>query len=712
MNHTNKQYLFSTMRCLATHFGVEIDVQKLRRLTSEIGPGLVDDPSSLSGNLTQLAEQFGFRINNLNANASQIDLLLAENLPIIASMNDEHGDAHPMVILRRRGSKYLVWDTATEKSIWLPVSRLLPKLTRVADGTSANPQMPVGIAQQLVVGVEDLQSSASSLPLRWLWKLLRPDSSDILVVILFSVIVAILALATPITVEALVNTVAFGRYVQPVFILSFMLFVLLGFRAALIGISTYIVEIIQRRLFVRVVADLAYRLPKLKQSVFDQHYVPQLLNQFFDVVTVQKVVVSFLLDGVSLVMQALVGMAVLAFYHPLLLGYDVVLMFFLVIFLFALGRGAVKTSIKESKSKYYVAGWLQEIGRAPTAFRRNAGSQLAHHHSDELAHNYILARSAHFRILLRQISWSLAMQAIASTGLLALGGWLVIQGELTLGQLVAAELIVTIIVGSVAKLGKHMEAFYDALASADKLRQILTLPTEEDGYHIPQDFGQLGDIRCGGASYAFDRAKVMIPDFHLTAGDSLAVVGGPGSGKSTLIQLLAGLRLPSSGNVHLAGVCTNELNMSLAAQEIGLAAGSEIIAGTVAENVHLDRANVRSADIRNALTDVGLLQEIEHFPEGLETKLSNLGQPLTSSQCLRLMLARAIVVRPKLLLIDGTLDGLSDACIEPLLEKLFGDQVPWTVVVSTGRQSIQGSCNNVLQLGTAGSGMVAQDRQV
>lgn len=697
MNQDDKQYLFWTMRCLATHFGVEVDQQKLRRLTTEFEPKVEEGPEELTRDLMGLADQMGFRISQFNANAKQIDSLLDEDLPLVAAFEDEAGESIPVVLHRRRGRKYLMMDPTRRKSFWITREAFYSKVERLTD--EKNSLIPVRVAQRIVVS-EGSSSSQSTSPMRWLWNLVAPETSDIRMVVLFSIIVALLALATPITVEALVNTVAFGRYFQPVLILSLILFVFLAFRAALIGVNTWIAEIIQRRLFVRVIADLAYRIPKLHQSVFDKNYVPELLNRFFDIVTVQKVVVSFLLDGLMLIMQAIVGMAVLAFYHPYLLGYDLVLLAFLTVFLYFLGRGAVKTSIKESKTKYYVAAWLQEIGRSPTAFGRNSGGQLAHHRSDELAQHYIHARADHFSILMRQIFSALGLQAIAATGLLALGGWLVIQRELTLGQLVAAELIVTIIVGSVAKLGKHMEAFYDALASADKLRQILTLPIEQNGYHIPADLSNLGDIRAEKLSYSFENAALKFPDFHLQSGQSMAVVGPAGSGKSTLMQLLSGVRSPKTGTVRLAGVPSTELNMTLAEQEIGVAAGIEVVAGSVAQNVHLNRSNVRSMDVRDALQKVCLLDEIERLPEGVETHLASLGQPLTSSQCLRLMLARAIVVRPKLLLIDGTLDGLSDPMIEQVLHQITGSETPWSTVIATGRNSIRHRCQSVLDLGS------------
>ncbi|MEZ6044035.1 MAG: ABC transporter transmembrane domain-containing protein [Planctomycetaceae bacterium] len=214
----------------------------------------------------------------------------------------------------------------------------------------------------------------------------------------------------------------------------------------------------------------------------EKHHLPELVNRFFEVVTLQKVTAQLLLDGIGLILSTVIGMAVLAFYHPWLLGFDLFLLASIAFIIFVLGYGAVDSAIKESKNKYYMAAWLEDIASAPIAFRTFGGHDFALNEADRLISNYILSRRTHFRILIRQIIFALGLQAVASTLLLGLGGWLVITGELTLGQLVAAELIVTVIVGAFAKIGKHMESFYDLLAAVDKLGNLFDLKLDrQDG---------------------------------------------------------------------------------------------------------------------------------------------------------------------------------------------------------------------------------------
>jgi len=689
----NSEHLVWALRSIAGYFQTDVDLQRLRHLCVEIESQSSAAEDSLSQNLGPIARHFGFRISHMQASWTDINSFLDEGLPVVLFC-PTRTKAAPLVLRARKGSRYLVDGYLLGEARWLTYRELMSDAG--ASHSENSDRMSIQVAQKVVaVGTGAMDSS---FPLVWLWRFLRTERPDFRIMVLFAAVVSILALAAPITVEALVNTVAFGRYFQPVLVLSLILLVLLSFRVALIAMSTWIAEIIQRRLFVRVVSDLTYRLPKLDQSVYDKNYVPELVNRFFDLMSVQKAVATFLLDGVMVTLQVVIGMAVLAFYHPALLGYDIVLLFFLTVYLYAIGRNAVNTSIVESKYKYKTAAWMEEITRAPNAFRRNSGLNLAEHRSDELAQSYIGARSTHFRILMRQIVSTLVIQAVAATALLALGGYLVIQGGLTLGQLVAAELIVSGILGSVAKMGKHIELYYETMASADKLRQLLELPLAEEGYYPPVDLSCLGDVKTTKVSYQHGGKTVRFPDFQLVSGEALAVVGAPATGKTTLLQMLVGLRLPKAGQIKLAGVCTHELNFSLVEQEIGYAAGIEVIKATIAENVHLDRSNVRSTDVREALQKVGLLADIEALPDGIDTELESLGQPLTESQCLRLMLARAIIERPKLLLIDGTLDRLSDALLPDLLPELIGAQVPWTTVVATGRYAVIAACDQLLDL--------------
>jgi len=548
--------------------------------------------------------------------------------------------------------------------------------------------------------VEDHAAKHSEAhPVRRAWSLVATERDDIWVITVFAFFSGVLSLATPIAVESLVNTVAFGRFLQPVIILSILLFGSLAFAAAVKALQTLIVEILQQRLFVRLAGDLAYRLPRVQRSSLDNRYGPELVNRFLDIATVQKSVAHLLLDGIAIVLATLVGMAVLAFYHPWLLGFDLILIALEVLGLYLLGRGAIATGIDESKMKYKVTSWLQDTLRCPEAFKLQGGAAFAQDRANYLASKYIRYRKLHFRRLFRQIVFILVLQAVAGTVLLGFGGWLVINEQLTLGQLVAAEFIVAMILGSMAKLGKHLEGFYDLVASVDKLGLLMDLPMERQDGILSFPEGEalsvaFHEVRHPHGGPTLNRGLTAAVD----AGERLAVYGPSGSGKSTLMDLVFGLRAPIAGRVEIEHVDPSDMRPDMLRGHVALVRGAEIFEGDLAENVHLRRVGISQQEVRESLQALGLLPELLRLPQGLETPTNASGAPLSQTQQALLMFARAMVGKPRLLLVDGALDGLPDADQQRVLAALSDVDRPWTLIVTTGRRSLASQLDRTIQL--------------
>ena len=586
-----------------------------------------------------------------------------------------------------------------------PIAISSKDLKRKLDQFLVDDQLRCVILQPAEIATSpDVSTAGHSLtPLQRLWQLLKPEAADIRLVLIFTFVVALLMLAPPIAVEALVNTVAFGRFLQPIIVLSIILLTFLGFQAAVRALQTYVVEIIQRRLFARVAGDLAYRLPRTEIEALDGEYPPELVNRFFDIVTVQKVATKLLLDGVGVVLGTLVGMVVLGFYHPWLLGFDLLLLCTIAVIIFVLGRGAIPSAVKESKHKYYMAGWLEDIARCPTAFRNDGGAEFALERADHLIHGYLTARRKHFRIVMRQIIFALSLQAVASTVLLGLGGWLVVSGELTLGQLVAAELIVTIIVGSFAKFGKYMESFYDLLASVDKLGVLFDLPTVRQDGVLNIEEEQPTTVELHSLSYSWTGQPAIIKGLSTSihAGESVAVLGESGSGKSTLVDLLAGLRDPTSGHLTIDGFDPRDLRPDCLSGRVALVREAEVFHATIEENVHLHREGVTATHVRDALNELGLLESVLRLENGVNTVLTSHGTPLSANQCRLLSIARATIGHPGLLIVDGTLDALGDQDLDRCLDGLLSPDRSWTLIVTTSRKDIAVRLSRTLTLGQA-----------
>lgn len=541
-------------------------------------------------------------------------------------------------------------------------------------------------------------------PARRFISMLLAEKQEVRALLLFSVISAFLYLAVPLAVDAIVSNLAFGGqsrpYLQAIVVVSLALFGCLGLQAIITGFQFYVSDMIQRRIFVRAASDLAYRLPRVKAQVHDEVYAPEMVNRFLDVVTAQKSTALLLLDGVNLVFGLLIGMLLLSLYHPLLLLFAAVLLILIILSLWLLGRGAVDTSIHESRMKYDLVNWFEEVARFPCLFKGPGGSRMAHERANELSTGYVMARSRHFRVLMRQIASLLTLQVVASAALLVIGGYLVISQQITLGQLVASEIVMSGIVASLAKLGKQLEAWYDAMAAMDKLGHIFDLETERQGGEKTAPSTHGVEVISSQMSFSHLPGVPLFNGlgFSIAPGTSAAIVGPHGAGASSLLDILFGLRQPTAGFLTIDGVDLRTWDLEALRQSTQLLRRDEIMDGTVIENLRLGRSDIGMDEIRAALQKVGLLQELLARPEGLNLHLKIAGAPLSGNQRMRLLLARALAQRPRLLLIDELLDNMDAASFALLSETILGKSQPWTVIVATRDSQVSSRCSQVITL--------------
>lgn len=529
-------------------------------------------------------------------------------------------------------------------------------------------------------------------PRRRLLALLSAERNDLWVAIIFSIAIGLLSLAVPVATQALVNTVAFGNLLQPLAVLSLVVLSVLVVSAILQVFRFRVVELLQRRVFVRLASESVNRLLRSRAEALRLQNGPELVNRFLDVVTVQKAGATLLVEGLSVAMQALVGMALLAVYHPWLLAFDAVILAAMLVVVLPLGSGAVPTAVGESKAKYALVGWLEEIARNATTFRGEAEARFAFDRCDALVQEYLSYRTKHFRIVMRQFAGSLALQALASAALLGVGGLLVIERQLTLGQLVAAELVVAGVLSGIAKFAKHLETLYDLLAALDKLGSLTDLEVEKSGSEAPPP--GTGPVRLTVRS-----AERWL---DVAAGARIGLVGLSGSGKSTLLDTICGYADARGGSVELDGVDLRSLRLHEVRSQVVMVRGIEIFHGSVLDNVRVGR-NLNAAAVQNALAQVGVWEAVQQLPGGVETVLATGGAPLSEGRKQALMFARALAGRPRLLIIDEALDAVQDTGERDLLTGLLFDPAsPWTLILVTSRPELLSRCSRVLQLNADG----------
>ncbi|MCH9688809.1 MAG: ATP-binding cassette domain-containing protein [Deltaproteobacteria bacterium] len=520
------------------------------------------------------------------------------------------------------------------------------------------------------------------------------------VIIIYAIVIGALTLATPVAVQALVNTVAFGSVLQPLVVLSLLLAAGLSFAGVLSVLEAYVVEVVQRRVFIRVADDFGRRIPSVRADALDDKHGAELVNRFFEVLTIQKSLAVLLLDGLSLTLQTVIGMVLLGFYHPLLLAFDVVLVVLLLVVL-ALGRGAVATGHRESSAKYRTVAWLEDLAHGSHLFRGSSTQQLAAQRTDTLCRDYITARKIHFRVLLRQITGGVGLQVVAMVSLLGVGGWLVIDRQLTLGQLVAAELVIAAIGAGFVKLGKNLEKLYDLNVGVLKISRVVDLPVERRGGEPLTGAGPAplavrdANITRGG------RSLLSAATISVAAGDRLRLAGDAGCGKSTVLDVLAGLRMPASGTVRIDGLDLRRSDLGSVRDQVLLVRGAPFVTGTLLDNLRLGgRAPLSESDLRGLLRLLSLEEAIDQLPQGLDTPVQPSGAPLSESMARRVALARALAARPRVLLLDRALDGLGlpDAPLSRLLDVVLAPEASWTTVVVTDDDRVARRCNQTVQL--------------
>ena len=536
-------------------------------------------------------------------------------------------------------------------------------------------------------------------PVQRVLKLVTFEKQDILLLFYLTLVYGVLGIATPVAVQTMVNIVTMGGVLQPLYVVGLILFCLLALSGAIYAIESFIVELIQRRVFVRHSLLIAQNTQQIHISVYDQHNPVELVNRYFDIQTVQKSVATLLTVGLTALLQGLIGSLVLLFYS-LYFGILVILMLMVLwAVVFLLGKQAEITALKESKAKYDMAAWLENIARNKWLSKFYGAKQRTTANTEVLAQNYLGARVKHFRVLMMQLIGAVGMYAVIGTGMLILGGTLVIKGQINLGQFVAAELIIFGVLSAFVRFVTKLEYFYDLLAAVDKLGVLETLPVESSGTHQPHDDGY-APLKVVDLSFSHPSQPPLIKrlSFELQRGQSLAILGELGSGKSTLLELITGLRQPEQGYVSYRGIDVRQLNLDHLRDQIGIANKVEWQHGSILENLRLNRADITLDAMTEVLQVLGLWDDISKLPQGIDTTLTDYGAPMTYTQLQRLMLARAIIGRPHLLVIDGLLDSLGQHELHQVLTLLQRQQAEWMLIVTTRFQHIAQQFQQVIAL--------------
>ncbi len=547
------------------------------------------------------------------------------------------------------------------------------------------------LEEPAALGLGPVRSGQTPLPpVRRLVALVRLEREDLAVVFVHALGIGLVSLAVPLAAQMLVNTVVYTALLQPVVVLALIVLVGLIAAAFLRMLQAIVSERLQQRFFVRTAHETAWRLASASISTFDHRSARELAAGVLDVAIVQKSAATLLLDGLSVTLQAAVSLLLLAFYHPALLAFDVVLIVCILGILLGLGRGAVPSAIVESKAKYAVANWIMSLAESHRTFKSPGARAFAMQRTDAYATKYLQARSSHFRILLRQVVSSYVLQAVGTAALLGLGTLLVFRGQLTLGQLVAAELIVTSVLTGVSKYGKYLESYYDLVASVDKIGPLIDLPSER-GPSPNRPVASDAPLLAFADLVVNDRepSYVDAPLQTLWERTRLAILIAPALVRSgqVLCDTLCGLRLPRAGRIWVEGVDSAARAPAEIRAVVACATLRDTITGTLLENVTLHAPHTAMAEVHAVLSTTGLAASIAALPDALTTALDAREPFLDEPTLARLALARALLAQPRVLVVDRILDVLPYKDSRELLEAISRARPELSVVVLTALAS-------------------------
>ena len=502
-------------------------------------------------------------------------------------------------------------------------------------------------------------------PFKRLLSMLKPDNGEIRNVYIFAAFSGVVGLGLPIGIQAIVNFIQMGR-VSTSWIVLVVLVMLAIIVSGLLNIAQMrITENLQQRIFVRSALDFTDRIPLINAEALAQKYAPELPNRFFDTITIQKGLSKLILDFASASLQIVFGLILLSFYHSFFIFFGLALIILLILVFRITAERGFRSSLRESNYKYKIAHWLQQIAYTRFSFKMAGTPSYLMFRTDQYLVEYLKSRNEHFKILKQQYLYLIGFKAIIAMALLVIGGVLVINQTMNIGQFVAAEIIILLILSSVEKLIVSLETVYDLLTAIEKIGQVTDLPLEhKSGMEIPAN-DQGFEIDLVNISYTSEiTSQILLEDVSFTVKPNEIILFKTDNSVSTnlIFGLIGGMYQPVAGNLSINNIPLGNLNRVFLRNRIGNMLSQDLlIHATVLENITLGRDYVSFGEVQQLCDRLNLSKQIQFLKEGYDTLLNPEGHFLPKDCIRKILLARALVGTPKLVLLE---EPLHDICLE------------------------------------------------
>ena len=539
-------------------------------------------------------------------------------------------------------------------------------------------------------------------PLKRFLNLLKLDKKDVSQLFFYAMFSGLISLSLPLGIQAIVNFIQSGRVSASWIVL--IILVVIG--VALVGILSLmqlrISENLQQKIFVRSSFEFAARLPKIKQAQLYNSYAPEMATRFFDTLTIQKGTSKLLLDFSAALLQISFGVILLSLYHPFFIIFGI-LLFLLLYFVFKFSyTSGLETSMEESKFKYKVANWLHEMARNNYSFKNEINYDFALQKNNSLVTDYLIYREKHFNIIKRQFSQLIVFKVFITAGLLLIGGFLVLSQKMNIGQFVASEIIILLVINSVEKIILGLETFYDVLTSIEKIGELTDLELEEEINNDSTTCYTSINLEAENIGFKFpDSNKKIINDISLkiNQGEKIIINGENGSGKSTFIKILCGLITPKTGALYINDETFRKLDTNQFRSQIAcILHGESTFEGTLLENITFNNPNINFEDIKWAVEGVQLSSFIKSLPKGLDTPIFPESKQLSSSNAQKILLARSIIRRPKMLFYEDPTSTMDEAEANEIIDFLTSKENKWSIIVSSKNSYWNTKCDRKITM--------------
>lgn len=532
--------------------------------------------------------------------------------------------------------------------------------------------------------------------------LLKLDKRDIFQVFYYAIFAGIVNLSLPLGIQAIINLIQGAQITTSWIVLVILVTLGVAFVGILQLMQLRIIENVQQKIFTRASFEFAYRFPKIKMSELRNFYPPELANRFFDTITIQKGVAKILVDFPAALLQIIFGLILLSFYHPFFIIYGFLLLLLIyLVFKFTAQKG-LDTSLDESESKYKVAHWIQEVARSIISFKLSGKTSLAMEKNDALVENYLAARESHFRVIVIQFIQMIGFKVLVTVGLLLIGGILVLNQEMNIGQFVAAEIIILLVINSVEKLILGLETFYDLLTSLEKLGQVVDKELESQEGERPFKENESFNVELKDISYNIpgtDRTIIKKVSLMITPDCTILIRGDSGSGKSTLLRLIAGILTPDTGAIYVNNVSLRSIALNYYRSHLGQSLTEESpFEGSILDNITFGDHSVKEEDVYWALEKTGLTEFVKEQPKGLRTMLYPEGQQIPYVVSKKIVLARSIVRKPRLLILKDPLDHFNLVESKQIMDFLSDRTNPWALVVVSQNPEWVKNCTRIITM--------------